>query len=106
MPLISRSIRPLTRFWAPASGAMINRLRHADSTDLYKPRQPQTDFDHVFVRPEIEQQLIPVVKYLQDPTRYDQLNIAPQGVLLSGPPGTGKSALAEAMRDKRGWRLY
>lgn len=97
-----RTIRSTGHFLNPMSTSIMLRHMHDEKPDLYKPRQPEANFDTVCVRPEIEQQLVPVVRYLLNPSRYDTLNIAPKGALLSGPPGTGKSALAEAIAGQAG----
>ncbi|MGN6698613.1 MAG: ATP-dependent zinc metalloprotease FtsH [Thermomicrobiales bacterium] len=55
-------------------------------------------FDDVAGIDEVENELVEIVDYLKNPTKYSRLGgTMPKGVLLIGPPGTGKTLLARAV---------
>ena len=55
-------------------------------------------FDDVAGEDEAKENLTEVVNYLHDPSKYQELGASmPKGILLVGPPGTGKTMLAKAV---------
>jgi cell division protease FtsH len=60
-------------------------------------------FDDVAGIDEAEHELVEIVDFLKDPSKYTRLGgTAPKGVLLIGPPGTGKTLLARAVAGEAG----
>ena len=55
-------------------------------------------FDDVAGEDEAKENLTEVVNYLHDPGKYQEIGASmPKGILLVGPPGTGKTMLAKAV---------
>ena len=55
-------------------------------------------FDDVAGEDEAKENLTEVVNYLHDPSKYQEIGASmPKGILLVGPPGTGKTMLAKAV---------
>lgn len=55
-------------------------------------------FNDVAGEDEAKESLTEIVEYLHDPERYKEIGASmPKGILLVGPPGTGKTMLAKAV---------
>ncbi|MBE7000610.1 MAG: ATP-dependent zinc metalloprotease FtsH [Ruminococcaceae bacterium] len=55
-------------------------------------------FDDVAGEDEAKENLTEIVDYLHDPKKYTEIGASmPKGILLVGPPGTGKTMLAKAV---------
>ena len=55
-------------------------------------------FSDVAGEDEAKENLTEIVDYLHDPKKYEEIGAAmPKGILLVGPPGTGKTMLAKAV---------
>ena len=65
---------------------------------VYVKSSDGISFDDVEGVDEAEESLQEIVDYLHDPDKYRQIGATmPKGVLLVGPPGTGKTMLAKAV---------
>ncbi|KAF9145796.1 hypothetical protein BGX30_006852 [Mortierella sp. GBA39] len=84
-----------------------------ENSGLLKPAPSQTEYEpsadnnvkftDVQGVDESKQELEEVVEFLKDPNKYNQLGgKLPKGVLLTGPPGTGKTMLARAVAGEAG----
>ena len=63
-----------------------------------KDEKRKTTFDDVAGADEEKEELAEIVEFLKNPARFDALGARiPKGVLLVGPPGTGKTMLAKAV---------
>ncbi|MBL8696761.1 MAG: ATP-dependent zinc metalloprotease FtsH [Alphaproteobacteria bacterium] len=82
-----------------AQGGMGGIGRFAKSrAKLLKPDQTRVTFADVAGIDEAKQELTEIVEFLRDPAKFERLGgRMPKGVLLVGPPGTGKTMTAKAV---------
>lgn len=65
---------------------------------VYVPSSEGIKFADVAGEDEAKENLTEIVDYLHDPTKYKEIGASmPKGILLVGPPGTGKTMLAKAV---------
>ncbi len=65
---------------------------------VYVPSSDGIKFDDVAGEDEAKENLAEIVDYLHNPKKYSDVGAQmPKGVLLVGPPGTGKTMLAKAV---------
>lgn len=65
---------------------------------VYQGSEQEIRFKDVAGEDEAKENLQEIVTYLHDPSRYKHIGATmPKGILLVGPPGTGKTMLAKAV---------
>ena len=92
--LVSRS---LMKKMGGGSNSMMFNMGRSDAK-IYVKSAEGIKFDDVAGEDEAKENLQEVVNYLHDPSKYQEIGASmPKGILLVGPPGTGKTMLAKAV---------
>ena len=92
--IISRS---LMKKMGGGSNSMMFNMGRSDAK-IYVKSAEGIKFDDVAGEDEAKENLQEVVNYLHDPSKYKEIGASmPKGILLVGPPGTGKTMLAKAV---------
>jgi cell division protease FtsH len=74
---------------------------------LMNSNQPKVTFSDVAGVEEAKEELREIIEFLKDPGRFSRLGgRIPKGVLLLGPPGSGKTLLARAVAGEAGVPFY
>ena len=74
---------------------------------LYKDDGKKVTFDDVAGLKEEKEELQEIVDFLKKPKKYTELGARiPKGVLLVGPPGTGKTYVTKAVSGEAGVPFY
>ncbi|HWF44306.1 MAG TPA: ATP-dependent zinc metalloprotease FtsH [Candidatus Kapabacteria bacterium] len=70
---------------------------------LVTENAPKVTFNDVAGADEAKVELVEIIEFLKEPTKFQKLGgKIPRGVLLLGPPGTGKTLLARAVAGEAG----
>ena len=92
--LLSRSM--MKKMGGGSNSMMFNMGK--SSAKVYVKSAEGIKFDDVAGEDEAKENLQEVVNYLHDPSKYKDIGASmPKGILLVGPPGTGKTMLAKAV---------
>jgi cell division protease FtsH len=79
-------------------GGVLGGFGRSTARRVTPGEQERVTFDDVAGIDEAEDELVEVVDFLKNPQRYTKLGArVPRGVLLYGPPGSGKTLLARAV---------
>ena len=92
--LVSRSL--MKKMGGGSNSLMFNMGR--SDAKIYVKSAEGIKFDDVAGEDEAKENLQEVVNYLHAPSKYKEMGASmPKGILLVGPPGTGKTMLAKAV---------
>ncbi|WP_259436825.1 AAA family ATPase, partial [Campylobacter lari] len=78
-------------------------LENNESKNIIKAVVSDVKFDDVAGVEEAKVELLEIVDFLKNPTKYKNFGVKmPKGVLLVGPPGVGKTLIAKAVAGEAG----
>src|SRR3954454_7242805 len=82
-------------------GLTIRHMPRTKPQEIKPDISQSTRWDDVAGAEEAKEELREVVEFLRDPKRFKKLGAkVPRGILLHGPPGTGKMLLAKAVANE------
>ncbi|MEI7489762.1 MAG: ATP-dependent zinc metalloprotease FtsH [Bacteroidota bacterium] len=91
-------MRFMSRGGGGGGGAQIFNIGKSKATLFDKDTMVNINFNDVAGLEEAKVEIMEIVDFLKNPTKYTQLGgKIPKGALLVGPPGTGKTLLAKAV---------
>ena len=89
--------RQLMKRMGGGKDAMSFGMGNSNAKVYVKDSAGSIKFDDVAGEDEAKENLSEIVNYLHDPSKYRDIGASmPKGILLVGPPGTGKTMLAKA----------
>ena len=90
--------RQMMKRMGGGKGAMSFGMGYSNAKVYVKDSAGSIKFDDVAGEDEAKENLSEIVNYLHDPSKYRDIGASmPKGILLVGPPGTGKTMLAKAV---------
>ena len=90
--------RQLMKRMGGGKDAMSFGMGNSNGKVYVKDSAGSIKFDDVAGEDEAKENLSEIVNYLHDPSKYRDIGASmPKGILLVGPPGTGKTMLAKAV---------
>ena len=90
--------RQMMKRMGGGKGAMSFGMGNSNAKVYVKDSAGSIKFDDVAGEDEAKENLSEIVNYLHDPSKYRDIGASmPKGILLVGPPGTGKPMLAKAV---------
>jgi ATP-dependent metalloprotease len=87
-------------FSARGNGGLLNEL---GNPQYNAATPPDVRFSDVKGNQETKEELSDILDYLKHPQKYQRMDVKlPKGVLMTGPPGCGKTLLAKALAGEAG----
>lgn len=100
-----KSLLPLTLFlfifiWMQRQGMS---FMSKSTTQLIDPSKIDVTFDDIIGIDDVKNEVSEIVDFLKNPEKFSAKNAKmPKGIILAGPPGTGKTMLAKALAKEAG----
>lgn len=104
----ARTIRTaLAQVSPPMGGGGSDRKGSGYSPAPMNREVENVSWDQLIIADDLKTELISVVELLKDPSTAKKYGIeSPKGILLNGPPGTGKTTIARAIANNAGLSFF